>query len=944
LVLHQNAQIATNKISELEILSDEIKPDIFIITEHGFSKESIDFFKIENYTLITTCQRTLHKWGGVAIFTKKNLICSPCKNLHYSEKDFELTGINLTNFHGENLLIYGLYRSPTGNIDIFFDKLELTLTKICLGKQKFAILGDFNIDVLQTHKTETKRLKDLLNTFNLDWSINTPTRVTSSSATAIDNIITNLTNITTSVIVTSLSDHDAQTLEINDWVSKKEPESYHVSRLTKQSNITTLIKCLKDQNWDFLDNIENPNEMFISFNDCFMKHLNFSCPLKTFKSNNKNTKNTWITKGIKVSRQNLKRLHKNFKLSTDEDFKQYFRKYKQIYKRIIRAAKAYEFNKKINTSKNISKTTWSIIKNQKNAPPKRRINLKSNNEIIDDPIKISNIFNRFFSSVAINNTSAINCTTTEKHFSPIKSMLLAPVSSKEIASVINLINSKKTVDLQYISTWLIKQCADFIVEPLSKLINSSFEMGVFPDLLKRARVVPVYKKGDSFQTNNYRPVSILPVFSKIYEKLYLSRLIDFLNYNNLISKNQYGFIQGRSTIDAVIDLLNNIVEGLENHNKTVGVFLDLSKAFDCVDHQILMNKLYNYGVRGVPLNWIKSYLKNREQQVEIEGQLSESIEIKFGVPQGSILGPILFLLYVNECSSPIKFSKIIQYADDTTLCLSQKDKHCLEDKLCKDLNSCTKFFSEINLKVNSNKTNYIYFNLRSKFNNDLNIIINNTIINQVEHIKFLGIHLDRGLTWNFHVDDVCSKVSSNIYAIRNLAKYCDKKTLLTAYFGMIYPHFQYGIIVWGQCSKNYFKRVFVLQKKVLRIMFKLKRTQSCKDTFKIMNLLTLPSIYILEIILFAQFKCKLKKGSDYHTHNTRFINYFRPSQHRLNSYQHLPSQFGSKLYNILPENLKSDQSIRPFKNKLKKFLIDNSFYSVDEFIDHCQKIKKSHSK
>ena len=286
--------------------------------------------------------------------------------------------------------------------------------------------------------------------------------------------------------------------------------------------------------------------------------------------------------------------------------------------------------------------------------------------------------------------------------------------------------------------------------------------GIFPNELKKANVVPIFKSGDDMVFSNYRPVSVLPIFSKLLERLVYNRLIKFINDNKLLYDYQFGFQRGKSTQLAVMMLVDKITEALDNKECVIGIFLDFSKAFDTVDHEILLLKLEKYGIQGTELQWLNDYLSNRRQYVTCSNYKSSFGTITCGVPQGSILGPLLFLMYINDLSKVSEYCFSLLFADDTNMYHTGKDMKKVCDQVNEDLKNVQEWLNCNKLSLNIRKTHYMIFTPRNKIIDDIDVKFCNNVIERVYVTKFLGVQIDSQLTWKTHVEYTCKKLSKSI--------------------------------------------------------------------------------------------------------------------------------------------------------------------------------------
>ncbi len=513
-----------------------------------------------------------------------------------------------------------------------------------------------------------------------------------------------------------------------------------------------------------------------------------------------------------------------------------------------------------------------------------------------------------------------------------------PITPVEVINTVKCFRPKTSKGYDGISIKTVKDTINNISSPLSHIINMSFAKGIVPKQLKIANIVPIFKSGPKNNFNNYRPISLLPAFSKIFEKIVSKRLVTFLEKNDILYRHQYGFRKDHSTIHPIIQLLNHIADNNDKTTKdlTVSVFLDLSKAFDTIPHSALLKKLDHYGIRGITNTWFKSYLSDRVQFLNFNGTKSSNQPVNCGVPQGSILGPILFIIFINDLHYASNLD-LLSFADDTTVYASGYQINELIEFMNMELENIFHWFCANKLQLNTSKSRYIIFGPPRGLPLHLTreLMINNEIIDRIQNtggeksIKFLGIHLDEHLTWDCHTSYICKRISQSLYIINRVKHFLPYRALRTLYFSLVHSYINYGFQIWG--NSQHIGKLFLLQKRAIRTINKSPYRSHTEPLFKSSMVLKVEDLYKAEVVLFMyKFHNNLLPISftDFHISKsssmsmvTRQSGQMLMDRPRTNFSSRLPKHNFPKIWNSIDTNIKLSNSKHIFTKKMKSMLL-----------------------
>jgi hypothetical protein len=567
-------------------------------------------------------------------------------------------------------------------------------------------------------------------------------------------------------------------------------------------------------------------------------------------------------------------------------------------------------------SKHNPKSVYSYINNKTSIKESIKA-IKMNNGVIStNSLEIADTLNEFFASVFIKDGSTVEDLNEECATKCPNPSFNTSIIQKHL----NNLNTQKSVGPDKVHPKVLKECAKSLSLPLSLIFEKSFLTGSIPKLWSCANVIPLFKKGNKLDPTNYRPVSLTSIVCKIMERIIRDQMMVYLVENNLISKEQHGFVNNKSCITNLLETWDLITKAFGEDYSIDVLFLDFAKAFDSVSHVKLLKKLLGLGFVSFMLNWCKAFLSNRTQRVVIGENISSWKKVTSGVPQGSVLGPLLFVIFINDLSKRIiKDTKL--YADDTKVISINR---CQDDSklLQEDINTLVKWSEEWMIKFNESKCKVMYF---GKQNPKHEYIMNNTILSETTIEKDLGIYISNNLEWGHHINTAVGKANKKLGLIKNSFEYLDETTLKLLYKSLVRPHLEYGASIWSPQWKKDILKLESVQRRATKIESLRGKTYDER-----LSILDLPSLEVRRRRGDLIQMYKIAKGKDivnFHYPPKRFEhkqasrrNNFRIRRQLTNSRirHHFFTNRVSIDWNCLSQEIIDVDNINIFKNSIDK--------------------------
>ena len=821
--------------------------------------------------------------GGVGFFVNKMFDFEILEEESiFVEGVYESLWIKIEVSKNNYKIIGNVYRpntAPKANTKQAIEIHSSILSKISKSKDhskcSIEIVGDFNLDLLQFQNHEqTNDFLEASFSYGLLPVITKPTRITPTSATLIDHIwVKNKSELhSAGIILSHISDH-YPTFYVHRAHEEKQPLTPFKTRKINKDSQNSFKQLLANSNFESVLNDDNPETAFDNFFEIYNTSAELAFPEVTVRPK-KHTfvHSPWMTPGLLISCKSRQKLLRAKEKNPSDQNVAKFRAYNKIFTACRRKAQSLYYSEKFTQCKSDLRETWNLIREVSGTKVKRRDKIpdffRHQDRILRDPTKIADEFNKYFAEIGPKLAEKVPPST--KTFSDFLGSKVegefkfSELSATRLFNFIKKMKPKTSFGEDLVSNKVLQFVAPTILKPLNHLINLSLKTGFFPQKFKVAKIVPIHKDSDRHEFNNYRPISLLSSFSRLLESIVSYQLTAFADAYNIFYQHQYGFRAKHSVVHPLLQFSEKILQALSEGNINISIFVDLKKAFDTVDYEILLAKLEHYGVQNTELLWFRNYLTKRTQYTNIyhKGQSFDSclLECKCGVPQGSCLGPLLFLVFINDLPNSTDLFSIL-FADDTTFQISGANTSDIFVRANIELKKAEQWFCANKLTLNAKKTRVMVFKNKGQHVHYQNLYLQNNIIERAgerckeNFIRFLGIWIDEDMTFSGHLSKLKSKLNSGIYALATCTKVVPFRVRKLIYHSLFESHLHFGSIIYGASNPKNLSAIETVQRKAIRVLTRSAYNAHSDPLFKKHKLLKVSDLIQMNQSIFArQFK------------------------------------------------------------------------------------------
>lgn len=934
--LFLNIRSLRNRLSDLTdyVSHSPITLHLVILNETWLSKSDVKYFNLPGYSSFHSVRDKTG--GGVAIFVKNSFArANPVLDIVFENSNFLVLHLENIDLH-----ICTIYKPPAPNLSAELRNFLPQLDSVLSQFEKLFVFGDLNVNLFDFEDQRVKSYSStvevngfkFLNSYDLaHYTRRDPSR---GSLTCIDHVFTNRFldyNFHFELESILNSDHRAILLRTHKLAPFRQKSLGKLLSFEKVDHQKIL-----DSNLLQLENVESFDEMLKVFSSVVAENTIRTVVREKFKKPFMN-----------MDIFNLMAIRHNYEFALKKfpNSQLLIGRLKYYRNRVVsevRNAKCRLATTELRENLGNGRKTWQVLNNlcynRSSAPNDSCTRLLINNKPITNGVDIAAAFNRHFVTVAHEIHSRISLLPAQTFTFPSAircSFEDRPVTATEINNIIVGLSNSDALDEYGMSNKILKIHKNAFSGPLARLVTASMSEGVFPDILKSAIVKPLHKAGDKTDMNNYRPIAIELILAKVFEAVFVVRWQNHLITNEIISASQFGFVEKSNTEIALVHLLSDVYNNLEACKFTAAVFIDISKAFDCVHHGCLVDKLATLELPKNYLSLFGSYCDNRSQFVVNNSYKSDKLNVTTGVFQGSLFGPKAFIYYINDIFRLNLRGHLFLYADDTSIVYGEDSLQDLRAAIQHDLALISNFFRSLFLEINASKTKYVLFFGRKRFENftelNLRIVLDGLPVERVANYKVLGLFIDELLNFEAHINVIYNKCVSMVYALKRIRSQITTKLAYQMYFAHIYSHLFFVNPLWSVGSRDSVNRLFLLQKKVLRIIQNKPPLSPSIDLFseKVLPLLVVNEFCLL--VLAFKIKHNLIKNNitlqyvrDIHSHGTRHSlsdNFYvlrHESKYGIADFY----RRGLILYNELPDEVKRYSRLSLFKTRLREYLYE----------------------